>query len=352
MSGQWVNFGSRQSSNPPRLVLTVGPDECQSNPSKGIPGQCGCDQADIDSNLDGVADCFDALVTATADTTTRLAVPFGNDGTGPLLGVTSASVVALERTLVRVDQTAIDAARTGRNVDKAYLEVTIAGIALGWGGGLIDVHPMNRDWPEGTGLAGHGPSWYCADDLNTTLLGNAFNDCAPADLWGMEPWQLLPIPFSSPPTDSEALFSPRTTSVRFDVTADVQRFVQGEPNFGWLIKGREDPLSGQWVNFGSRETGTPPRLLLDLSVPLQITESESVPQGTFDAFGKGVFAPDGSYLTTTVTNVVRVQPNGAATELLPDGGPRKFRVDPVSGRFGHYIEGNFALYEASGTFIR
>jgi hypothetical protein len=121
---------------------------------------------------------------------------------------------------------------------------------------------MTRNWPEGNGLAGHGPTWYCADDQDTTLLGNAVNDCLPGNGWGMEPWQSLPMPFSMPPTDTQSVVWLGTRSVRFDVTADVRRYIAGEPNHGWIVKGTEDLLSGQWVNFGSRESGAPPTLLL------------------------------------------------------------------------------------------
>ncbi|MBM4361751.1 MAG: C-type lectin domain-containing protein, partial [Deltaproteobacteria bacterium] len=264
-NGEWVNFGSRESTNRPRLILNVGADQCTGDPLKGVPGQCGCGVPDSDTNFDGVADCVDAVVNATADTTIRLAVPFGNDGTGTLLGVTSTSIASLERSLVRVDQAAIDAVRAGRRVDGAFLEVTVAGISVAFGSGLIDIHAMNRGWPEGNGLLGHGPSWVCADDTNTTLSGNLANNCATSDLWAMLPLAPGGVPYVAAPTASAQLTWPGTRSLRFDVTADVQRFVRnGDPNFGWLIKGRESLLSGQWVNFGSRESGAPPALLLEL----------------------------------------------------------------------------------------
>jgi hypothetical protein len=271
LSGTIVNFSSRETSNPPELILEVGPDLCLDDPSKGAPGECGCGVPDLDTNFDGVADCFDAAVPATADTTLRLAVPFGNDGTGTFLGTTSASIASLERTLVKVDQAAIDAARQGRKVKAAYLDLTVAGVGFNWGGAQLEVLPMVRDWEEGTGLApgGHGATWVCANDPDTSSpFGFLTNNCSAGDAWAMEPWQPEPLPFNPTPTDAKPLFWPGMTSLRFDVTADVQRYIDGDPNHGWIIKGTQDLLSGEIVYFGSRESGAPPMLLMELEEDL------------------------------------------------------------------------------------
>jgi hypothetical protein len=96
-------------------------------------------------------------------------------------------------------------------------------------------------------------------------LGLPINNCRPGDAWSMDFWQTAPTPFAPIPTDKQPIFTASTRSVRFNVTADVQRFIGGDPNFGWIVKGTADLTSGEWVNFGSRESGAPPRLLLDLS---------------------------------------------------------------------------------------
>jgi hypothetical protein len=43
-----------------------------------------------------------------------------------------------------------------------------------------------------------------------------------------------------------------------------QRCRRSHPNHGWIIKGTQDLLSGEIVYFGSRESGAPPMLLLEL----------------------------------------------------------------------------------------
>jgi hypothetical protein len=51
--------------------------------------------------------------------------------------------------------------------------------------------------------------------------------------------------------------------VTFDVTADVQAFLSGAANVGWLVKRTDEGPSGA-VDFGARESGTPPRLVLQV----------------------------------------------------------------------------------------
>jgi len=262
MSGEIVRFASSESFNPPLIHIEYGDDECPSDSAKGLPGECGCGVPDIDVDGDSVADCAGTVLTADADTTVRLATPFANDGTGVLLGVTSASIAGLERALVRFDQSNLGAAVAGHILESAELRLSVAGVGLGWGGGQLGAYAIARDWPEGTGLVGHGPSWYCANDQNTTLLGNLFNDCAPGDEWAMGPLTPGPVPHAATPTATASVYTWGARTVAFDVTTDVEAFLAGSSNNGWLIRGDDDLLSGEHINFGSRESGVPPRLVL------------------------------------------------------------------------------------------
>ena len=128
---------------------------------------------------------------------------------------------------------------------------------------------MNRYFPEGMGLdailGAHGPSWRCADDQDTTIAGNATNNCAASDLWGMTSSVPNPLPYVSTVTDTEPLFTATTTQARFNVTADVQAFLNGNPNYGWIVMGNTSASSGTSVNFGSRETEKAPVLRLTLT---------------------------------------------------------------------------------------
>lgn len=263
-SGELVQFASSESATPPLLTIEYGADECLGDPLKGLPGACGCGNPDIDVDGDRVPDCIGPVLEPIGDTTVRLVSPFGNDGTGALLGVTSTSVVGLERSLIRFDQTAIAAAVGSQAVESAQLRLTVAGIALGWGGGTVAVHTVSRDWPEGTGLAGSGPTWACRNDLDTTPLGLLIDNCPPGDEWAMSPRPGVAYPYDLLPLDTAQAFTSDRT-ITLDVTADVHAFLDGtKTNNGWLIKGDDALLAGEWINFGSRESGTPPRLVLKL----------------------------------------------------------------------------------------
>ena len=269
LNGAWVNFASRHTPTPPRLILDVGPDLCPADPSKVQPGRCGCGVPETDTDGDGHPNCVEPTLVAVADTWLRLAIPNGNDGLGMTFGVTRANVTNLERSLIRFDQAEIIRAASGCTLTAAELELKVTAIASGWNGGTIEIRRMNRHWPEGVGLdsilGAHGPSWRCADDQDTTVAGNATNNCAASDLWGMTSSVPNPLPFVSTVTDTEPLFTATTTQARFNVTADVQAFLNGNPNYGWIVMGNTSASSGTSVNFGSRETEKAPVLRLTLT---------------------------------------------------------------------------------------
>jgi hypothetical protein len=73
-----------------------------------------------------------------------------------------------------------------------------------------------------------------------------------------------PIPFSSTATAAAEVYTGSTKIVRFDVTADVKKFLAGTPNHGWIIKGRDTFDSAKWIIFGSSESAAPPKLLLNV----------------------------------------------------------------------------------------
>jgi hypothetical protein len=63
-------------------------------------------------------------------------------------------------------------------------------------------------------------------------------------------------------TESQFIDKKQDGVVAFDVTADVQAFLDGADNFGWVIRKGEENKAG-YVTFHSRETGaTGPRLVL------------------------------------------------------------------------------------------
>lgn len=111
-------------------------------------------------------------------------------------------------------------------------------------------------WTEG------GATGLCRHDQD---LGNALPDCPDAE-WA--PWAtgglppLVERPWATTETASSVVASGQTGVVRFDVTADVEAFLAATvANEGWVIKTAEDLFTGE-ATFASRETATPPRLVL------------------------------------------------------------------------------------------
>jgi len=203
-------------------------------------------------------------ISAAADTSLRRAAQYANDGIGMNLSVSSVSGAG-QRSLIRFDQAAIAAAVGSQSLYRAQVELPIGSISEGWGGGELSIHAMTRSWPEGNGTFGapgsHGPSWRCADDTDTSVFGNLFNNCTAPNLWAMDPGDPGSSPFSASASDTARLYNNGMTLLRFDVTADVRRFLTGDPNHGFLVKDTAGPLHGAWVHFTSRETATPPRLI-------------------------------------------------------------------------------------------
>ncbi|MEO8605877.1 MAG: DNRLRE domain-containing protein [bacterium] len=148
--------------------------------------------------------------------------------------------------------------------NSAKLEVYIGSNAGSWSasGRPIDVHRLTADWSEA------GVTWNCPVDSNT---GNASADCGAQWAGGT---------FS--PTASNSYNQTNTLSgvyVSLDVTADVVSFLAATPNYGWIIKKR-DEAAGGGIQYTSREGAAAqrPHLVLDYNPgpPSTVTSTPTV----------------------------------------------------------------------------
>ncbi len=154
------------------------------------------------------------------------------------------------RTVVRFDQAAIAAAATGGIVTSATLELFVEFSTGTWGSGReIDAHRITTDWTES------GVTWNCPIDTDT---GNNNPDCAVQ--WGGGA-------FAASATDSYLQTSSFIGAVQLDVTADVNAFLTGTSNFGWLLKKRDEGQNGL-LEYTSREgtANQEPKLILDVFI--------------------------------------------------------------------------------------
>jgi hypothetical protein len=185
-----------------------------------------------------------------ADTYLRSGNPNQNQGSETILRVRPDGD---RRALIQFDQAALAAAVGSGTVTSARLELTIAENFDNWGatGRTVDLHRLTQTWTE------LGATWNCGDDL---APGNPVPDC-PTTAWTMS--GLGVRPWLTPPTATMTITTGLRGVVSFDVTADVQAFLGGQPNYGWLLKRTEEGPSGA-IDFAARESGTPPRLVLQV----------------------------------------------------------------------------------------
>lgn len=189
------------------------------------------------------------------DATVRSLVPTGNDGFSQIIAVSSSYVSGYERSLVRFDQSAIDTALAGNQLVSATLEFTVATIGTSWFGGRVGAHRMLKPWTE------DGATWVCADE-------GFLSSCSSSNRWGMDWFSWDPDPYAEDATAYAHVFASCGDTITFDVTVDVQAFLDGsESNDGWALVGTADPIAGEWVQFFSREGATPPRLVLTYEPP-------------------------------------------------------------------------------------
>jgi hypothetical protein len=180
---------------------------------------------------------------AAADTTIKQGSPDQNFGAQKTLLLKEGG----SRVLVRFDPGAITAAVGSGSLASAQLQLYISTNAANWGptGRTVDAYRLDSAWVEGAA------TWNCADDTN---LANATPDCAAQ-------WNGGTIEGDA--TDTVVLTNASSGWIQFDVTADVQAFLAGTGNDGWLIQKTDEGQAGR-VELVSRE-GTAdqgPRLVL------------------------------------------------------------------------------------------
>ncbi len=216
-----------------------------------------------------------AVLTAARDTTV---LPAGfadrNFGASPVLQINQA--------LIAFDPAELASAVAGNlELGVATLEVTVTRGPPRTFARSIEAFRLTHDWSE---LAA---TWDCAADSRPS---DARDNCPRGQSWNMGP-AFPPNPWATPATAS-APISGSTSTLSFDVTADVRAFLDGsKPNFGWILKARglDDDLT---ILLGARESGHPPRLRIGTRCRSAFADCDHDPAngceqslGTVDACG-------------------------------------------------------------------
>lgn len=181
-----------------------------------------------------------------ADSYVKEGQPNKNQGTEGILRIRQSGQ---NRSLVQFDQSAIDTFVGNRAVTSATLRIYISLNSNNWGmsGRDVSAHRMTTDWTE------LGATWNCPNDVNT---GNNAPDGIQWEMGNASLW-----PFVSTPSDTVLHTNGLVGWIEFDVTTDVQGFLSGNPNFGWLIKKVNENQAGS-VEYSSKEGLNPPELVI------------------------------------------------------------------------------------------
>lgn len=200
---------------------------------------------------------------SSADTYVRSGQDNRNEGAGEFMRIRADGD---NRAFVRFDQNAIQLTIGSGTVLSAKLRLTIVDNGDNWGitGRTVDAHRLITDWVEGNGTendrgTGPGATWSCAID---SLIQNQSKNCSAETEWEMgQPNNPSVHPWVQTPTDTQTITSDQAGVVEYDVTADVQSFLTGTNNYGWILKKTNEGQNGL-VSFGTKESTSIPQLVI------------------------------------------------------------------------------------------
>ena len=133
------------------------------------------------------------------------------------------------RALAKFDEAAIENAIGSSTIVSATLTFSVAKNWENWAEQeSLELHRMTAPWTE------TGATW------------NAENSTSPS------PWIAKPSATTTVSNDT-------TNSISFDVTADVEAFLRGAENYGWILQKADECMPGV-IDFGSRESVASPSL--------------------------------------------------------------------------------------------
>ncbi len=157
-----------------------------------------------------------------------------------------------DRTVLRVDSTAIHDAVGSQRLVSAALELDIETQSPTWTpGGRVVAHKLTRAWSE------TGVTWSCASD---SVPGNFGLDCTTANRWSFEPGATHP--YVEAASGQVELGAAATGTISIDVTDDGRGWLTSPAgNQGWALTLADDPAF-DWVNFYSRTGARPPTLVV------------------------------------------------------------------------------------------
>ena len=182
------------------------------------------------------------------DSFIREGIKFSNEGSNEILRVMGSGPTN-NRAVVQFSQDEIESVSEDKQLESATLKFFILSNDGKWENGqYVTIHQLTTEWSEGTqsnapiadfvGIQ-KGVSWNCSSDGNNCVSkwnGGNYVDA---------------------PTDSIFVSNHVQDGywVKFDVTDDVNNFLLGSTNNGWIIKKSNEDSSGR-INFAARESNS------------------------------------------------------------------------------------------------
>lgn len=277
-----------------------------------------------------VASVQETALLPLADTYLRQGAPNRSQGADPILRLQASGN---NRALVRFDRVAIAAAVGAGTLQGARLELTIAVNADNWGtaGRTIDLHRLTQGWTEARA------TWNCADDANPA---NQSADCE-----GETAWQMGgsgPHPWEPAPAATATITNGLSGVVSLDVTADLAAVLAGGgEHHGWILKKTLEGQAGR-VEFGSRESGIPPRLVMELAVG---DTSRPVIPASFDL-------PDDSTRTVTAPWSTEARYYRDIVGVMFDDSTSGVRIQEILVKYQGVIIGGTGAFPATVFFVQ
>ena len=182
------------------------------------------------------------------DSFIREGIKFSNEGSNEILRVMGSGPTN-NRAVVQFSQDEIESVTESKQLESATLKLFIISNDGKWENGQhVTIHQLTTEWLEGNesnapladfvGIQ-NGVSWNCSSDGSSCVSkwnGGHYIDT---------------------PTDSVFISNHLQDGywIKFDVTEDVNNFLLGSPNHGWIIKKSNEDSSGR-INFAARESNS------------------------------------------------------------------------------------------------
>ena len=291
------------------------------------------------------ADTQQTTLNPSADTYVRSGANDTNEGGSVFLRVRSSG---RNKGFVAFDQNAIAQAIGNGTLISAILRLHITDNADNWGslGRTVDAHRMRQNWAEGNGSVantspsdrgtGAGATYRCAIDSD---ISNQAKDCPP-DEWnvktGADPSEK---PWEETVTDSVLITNGLTGSIDYDVTTDVQAYLDATAtNYGWVIKKTEEGQNGR-IEFSSKEGSQAAELILTYNV----SAGDTTPPVVI------ITTPPDQTLTNSPTITVTGTVDEDVTSVTVNGNAASFQ--PGQSTAVEFTATNVALSEGANTIL-